>query len=409
MYSFVAHFLGKKFNFDAHYFIKGGFWLGITQIAAIIGGLVSSVLFAHVLPQNDYGTYKYLIGLASLFAAFSLTGLGQSILQTSAKKYFNFYSETIKINFLYSGLVFLVSAAGGCYYFWKDNLILGIGCILIAILQPFLNSFSNTTFYLLGSGRYKENAVMQCSKALFISFVSILALFSTSSVLILVFAFLTASFFSNLVGHVYFKPKEAEKTPFSVLNKYLEYAKHSSLRNIAANVANRADTVLIFTQLGAVELAIYSIASIVPEQIKGGFRNLATLLLPKYAKHENDTVIRKGLKMRTVQLAIFLSLISVLFILAAPYIYSFLFPKYPEAILYSQISALAFPAFISLLPQSLLQSRTEEKALYKLYTYGAIFQILATFLAISLYGVLGAIIARILYRYFFAFLSYKLI
>lgn len=148
LYNSFVSTIEKRFHVDAHYFLKGGFWLSLTQVVSILGGLVTSVLFAKYLDPNDYGIYRYLIGLVAIFSAFSLTGLGQSILQTAAKKYYSFYSETLRTNFIYSLSITAISIAGSSYYFFNNNSLLATGCLLIAVSQPLIITFSNSVSYL---------------------------------------------------------------------------------------------------------------------------------------------------------------------------------------------------------------------------------------------------------------------
>jgi O-antigen/teichoic acid export membrane protein len=199
---------------------------------------------------------------------------------------------------------------------------------------------------------------------------------------------------------------QSVSTPPEIANQYINYAKSTSIRNIISSVSNRLDTVLIFTQLGAAELALYTIATIIPEQIKASFKNLASLLLPKYARHENITVLRRSVPKRSAQLFLLLFAVTVLYIIAAPYLYQLLFPKYQDAVLLSQISALAFPTFILYIPYSILQSRLAESELHKITLYSSIFQVITIFGFIFFFGLLGAIIARLLYRVIFMLTVY---
>ena len=65
----------------------------------IVVGIVTSALFAHYLTETEYGVCRYLIGLAAILSSFSYTGIGQSILQRAAIKYYNFYKETLQLSF----------------------------------------------------------------------------------------------------------------------------------------------------------------------------------------------------------------------------------------------------------------------------------------------------------------------
>ena len=406
MYSFAANFLQKKFNFDAQYFLKGGFWLTLTQVIVVLAGIVTTSLFAHYMSETDYGIYRYLIGIAVLFSSFSLTGLGQSILQTAAKKYYRFYQETIRLNFLYSLSITVISFGGVFYYFINENIILSLGCILIAIFQPIINGFQNTQAFLQGSRRFREATIAQGIKVLIVSILSVATLFFTKSIIVLLLVYLGSNAMVNIIFHLIYRPKHTPATPKEISAQYVAYAKSTSVRNIISSISNRLDTVLIFTQLGAAELAVYTIATIIPEQIKASFKNLASLLLPKYAKHENVDVLKRSVPKRSLQLFLLLLGVTILYIIAAPYVYELIFPKYQTAILLSQISALAFPTFILYIPYSILQSRLAESELHKITVYSSIFQVVTIFGFIFFFGLLGAIIARLLYRIIFMLTVY---
>jgi O-antigen/teichoic acid export membrane protein len=406
MYSFTANFLQKKFNFDAHYFLKGGFWLSLTQGIVVLAGILTTSLFAHYLSETDYGIYRYLIGLAVLFSTFSLTGIGQSILQTAAKKYYGFYQETIRLNFLYSVPISLISVGGAIYYFIKGNSVLSLGCVLIALIQPVTNAFQNTPIFLQGSRRFKEATTAQGIKVVLVAAISVATLFLTENILILLCAYFGSNALLNIALHLIYRPVRSTSTPPDIANQYIRYAKSTSIRNIISSLSNRLDAVLIFTQLGAAELALFTIATIIPEQIKASFKNLASLLLPKYARHEDVTVLKRSVPKRSAQLFLLLCAITILYIFTAPYLYELLFPKYPDAIVLSQLTALAFPTFVLYIPYSILQSRLAESELHKITLYSSIFQVMTIFGFIFFFGLLGAIIARLLYRIIFMLTVY---
>jgi O-antigen/teichoic acid export membrane protein len=393
---------------DARYFLRGGFWLSVGQAATILFGLVTTALLAHYLSENDYGVYKYLLGIIAILSSFSLTGLGQSILQTAAKKYYGFYHETLKMNFRYSLFITLASLAGSVYYWLNANTTLAIGCLLIAALQPFITTYQFTPSHLQGSGRFKESTILHIGRMFFASALTVVTLFYTKNIIVLFTVYLLGQFISNIASHFLFSPTYT-KTPKAIFDQYVQYAKHTSVRNIISNIAQRADTVIIFTQLGAVELAVYSIATIIPEQIKGSFKNLSTLLLPKYAEHTNTDQLKKSVPRRSLQLFTILIIITTLYILIAPHIYQLLFPKYSESIFLSQILALSFPAMIALIPISAIQSQLQEKNLYRLLTFESTIMLSLTIILTIKFGVLGTVIAKVATRYISLFYCYRLL
>lgn len=406
MYSSLVEFINKKFNTDAHYFFHGGFWLTITQVVILISGIVTTALFANYLSPTSYGIYRYLIGLTVIFSCISLTGLGQSILQTAAKKYYSFYTETIKINFNYSLGITATALGGAMYYWYFDNSILSLGCIIIALLQPIINIYQYAPTFLQGSKRFKEATLIQSIRTIVIAITSILVLFLTKDILLLFLAYLGSNAIINVVSHFWYKPQLHAYTSPEILKKYLDYAKHTSTRNIISTIAQRADIIVIFTQLGAANLAIYTIAMIIPEQVKASFKNLASLLLPKYAQHKNQNTLYQNIYLRSFQLFILLVVITVFYITFVPYIYTIIFPKYHEAAFLSQILAFSFPAMIAIIPMSAFQSNLEEKKLYKMLIIESLTSVLLLIILTINYGVLGAIIAKVGTRYITTFFNY---
>ena len=405
MLTSIADKIQKKFRIDAHYFLKGGFWLTLTQVIVTLAGLVTTAVFAHYLSENEYGIYRYLLGLAIIFSSFSLTGLGQSILQTSAKGFYNFYNETLRLNLLWNIPTLLASGAGAIYYFYNNNLLLSLGCVAIALLQPFINTYQYVPTYLQGDKKFKLSANIQNCKIIFVALVSVITLYFTDQILILLTVYLGASALSNYLSHVFFVKKKVVKTPKEIFNTYIKYSKHTSLRNVLSTVANRIDAVIIFTQLGAADLAIYTIATLVPEQIKGHFKNIASLLLPKYAIAGSAILISGAFK-RSLLLVVTFTIIALSYIVAAPFIFGIFFPKYTEAILLSQILAISFPAMIAILPNTILKASLSEKELYKIEIISSLYLILSSFVTIYFFGLWGAIINKILFRYLTMSLNY---
>ncbi len=402
----IANYLHKILRIDALYFIKGGFWLSVTQAITILAGLITTALFAHYLTEIEYGVYRYLVGLAALLSAFSLTGIGQAILQTAAKKYYSFYQETLKLNFLFSAGIVLSSIFGGAYYWLNGNSTLALGCLIIALFQPLINTFQYTTSYLQGDGQFRTSTIIQTIRTLVVSIASLFALLWTRNIIALFAVLLITTAFINLATHLYCRPKKAGSTPKDISEKYILYAKNSSIRNAVSSIAFRADSLFIFTQLGAAELAIYSIATLVPEQIKGSFKNLSSLLLPKYSAHTNEKILLGGIPKRSFQISMLLLAITIFYIVISPYFYHLFFPKYEISILYSQIYALAFPSFFALIPMTVIQSRLDEKALDHINNQNTFWSLLLVIVLTIFYGIMGAVIGKVVARYLNAFYIY---
>lgn len=398
--------LSKKLKIDLHYYAKGGFWLSLMQAITVLGSLIVSVVLANMLDEAEYGVYRYIIGIGILLTSFSLTGMGQSIFQTASKGYSGFYTLGLRKSLIYSVGITITGIIGTIYYYFQNNIELAIGCLLIALFQPLLNTFQQIFPFLQGEQKFLESTILQGVKTVIVTVVTVATVLITKDAIWLVLVYLLLHTSTNFLVHLFFRPKKDLPVEEEVRTRYMNYAWNSSVRGIIGNIAFRIDSIIVFQQLGAVELAIYTIANIVPEHIKGSFKNVVTLLVPKYALHENIESIKKSIAKRSLQLFLLTAVITFLYILLSPYLYTLLFPKYPDAILLSQLVALSFPAMLALIPVSALQAHTEEKKLTSVNTQSSVLMIFFTILLTITHGLYGAIIARVISRYINLVLSY---
>jgi O-antigen/teichoic acid export membrane protein len=72
---------------DMVYLAKGGGWLSIGQVVEKLSALGLAIAFANLIPQETYGTYKYIISLGGIIAIFTLSGLRTAVTQAVARGY----------------------------------------------------------------------------------------------------------------------------------------------------------------------------------------------------------------------------------------------------------------------------------------------------------------------------------
>ena len=392
----------RRLRIDITYFLSGGLWLISAQGLTIIASLISTVIFARLLSPTELGVYRYVISVGSFLSAFSLSGIGQAILQAGAKGHLGFFRYSTKPTLIYGFGSSVAALIAAVYYFYNGNQILMIGCLTIALLQPVSILFLNTLAYLYGQQSFRSGTYLQGIKSFVVAAASIATIYITTDITALLIVYFTSQAVCGIGSYLWYRPSKATLQPIEsgIQKKYLAFAKHTSVQNIIVGLATRLDNIIVFQHLGAASLAHFTIATLLPDQIKGAFKNILTLLIPKYAKHDTIDTLRAHIPKRSLQFFCILVLISIGVILITPPLYAFLFPQYPEAILYSQLLALSFPAAIYLIPFSVLQSQTKDRTLYHFHTYISIFQIVITYVLILTHGLIGAIIARIVTQYF---------
>ena len=399
IYQLLTNLIERRLRIDAHYFVQGGFWLVSAQGVTIITSLISTVFLAHYLSENEFGIYRYIIGLAVFLATLSLTGIGQAIFQAATKHLSGFYTIATTQTFIGSIPMVLASLVGAAYYYFNDNLTLAVGCLLIGLLFPWSFLFQNIQAHIMGRPDFKRSTYMQAIRATVIATATIGTVLVTSNLLWLLVSYFASQAITAIIAHWWYRPSGEVTTDHTTTNQLLSFARHTTVRNIIVGISSRLDTIIVFQQLGAASLATFAIATLIPDQIKGSLKSLVTLLIPKFTQNESLAATRAYLPARSLQLGVLLIILTIGFILLVPVVIHIFFPKYTDAIIYAQLLALGFPASIYQIPFAMMQAHTSERALYNYHISTAVIQIILTIVGISLFGLLGAIVARIVTSY----------
>jgi O-antigen/teichoic acid export membrane protein len=163
--------------------------------------------------------------------------------------------------------------------------------------------------------------------------------------------------------------------------------------------AQQIDSIIIFQLLGPVQLAIYTFSTIIPDRIRSMFGIISTLAFPKLAEKDNDQS-RASIKGKVWRLVFLSVIIIVIYVLAAPFIYRVFFPQYLETVFYSQVFALSLLAIASNIPVPALFTQKKQGGLYVVSVGLPIAKIVISVIGILLWGIWGALIAKILHHIF---------
>ncbi|MBI2627399.1 oligosaccharide flippase family protein, partial [Candidatus Nomurabacteria bacterium] len=184
------------------------------------------------------------------------------------------------------------------------------------------------------------------------------ALFLTKNLLWLVAVYFSSNTLTNygfyLLTKLKFRPNKKDDP------QTISYGKHLSLMGVISSVANRLDSLLLFNYIGPVQLAIYSFATIIPQQIENVLGHIETLAFPKLAS-KSQTEMKASLMKKFWKLAFLTVIVMLIYIMVIPFFYKIFFPRYLDSILYSQIFMLSSIS----LPISLLGTAFKAKMMKK--------------------------------------------
>jgi O-antigen/teichoic acid export membrane protein len=399
--------LGVKLKIDTQYVFNGGGWLMLGYIATFVTVLATSYVFANFIDPDVYGQYKYLLSVGVMISAFSLTGIGTAVVQAAAKDVQGFYRFALVKSFQYGLITTVIALTGSAYYFFAGNNLLAIGLFIIALLQLLMNSLNLVFSYLNGAQKFRETTKMHTFKTVIVGITLIASAIYTEDVLIILSSYFASHIVCNFIIN-YFAKIDLNKTEDSVETKKLfGYAKHTSLQNIISGISGQLDKIIVFQNMGAVELATYTFAIALPDQYKSITKSVESLLLPRFSQQSQKTV-KQSILRKSIIYFLFLVACATLYTLIAPYIFAVLFPLYEESVFLSQIYVWGIIFGVGGIPLSALKSSMNNKSLYWFNLSTSIFQILSVVILFILLGLLGVILARILYRAFYCAMAYIL-
>tara|TARA_B100000745_G_scaffold290355_1_gene229216 strand:+ start:15303 stop:16484 length:1182 start_codon:yes stop_codon:yes gene_type:complete len=375
------------------YLAKGGFWLSLGSIASHISVFIIAIAFANLLPKEVYGTYKYIISVATILSFFTLQGMAESIIQSVARGYEQTFIQATKMKVRWGLVGSFVGLGIAAYYFVNENMMLATAFLIVAAFVPIWNTFNVYNSLLAGRRRFDISTKYHLASQLFILIATVSALLLTDNLFILLIVF----FSSWTMVRIFFYIRTLKKYP---LNKEVDvdaisFGKHLTLSRAPSAIAEQLDKVLLWHFLGPIAVATYFFALAPVKVLAEPLKNVAALALPKLSTADVNGV-KKTLIGRILLLSLFFIPIVGLYIYFAPYVYALVFPQYLDAVLYSQLFALSLLLAPKIFIRQTLVAKKKKREIYQLQTIVPLVKIGLLLTLLPPYGLLGAVVALLL-------------
>lgn len=383
----------KYLKTDMVYAASGGFWLFLGQALNALVALVLAVAFANLLEPEKYGNYKYVISLAGIIGALTLTGLGTAITRAVARGHDGVLVRSFRLSLLWSGGMIAIGALGGVYYLLNNNELLGYSLLLVGASSPIISASSLYRPFLIGKKEFKRATFYGLAQSSVPALVVLFGLVVKLPVLALIVMYFLAN--AVVIFHLYKKTSLlAENSDTDDDTERL--GKHVSVMNVISTIAGKLDSILLFQFMGGAQLALFAFATAIPDHLRGTLKNVAALAVPKLANKEKNELKRTVFSKTILIFALTLVLV-VLYIVAAPFIFRLFFPSYEEAIIYTQVYAITI--LLSLTLSSVyFDAQVAIKERYILNILSATTIIITTVSGVYFFGIWGAIFSRIIAR-----------
>ena len=402
--------LSKFLGTDVRYLATGSFWLSLNKVTNIVAAFLLSVVYARYISKDTYGTYRYILSFIGAFGIFAIPGMGTAVIRSIARGYTGAFKQAATTIFLFSWGISFSCVAAAIYFYLQGTFPIAIGFLLAALFAPFSEGLGAWRNYYTGTKQFQKGMIFSSATQLFYGGTMLIGITGavlygyshTVTLALLVGIYLAAHAVPNIIltRRVWntispSSPKDPET---------FRYGIHLSISEIPSIAAAYIDSLLLFSLLGAESLAIFSFAFAPVEQLKSIFGTAATVSMPKIAAKtaspKTKAVLHSSLPKKLFR-ASFLTAIAVgTYIVAAPLLFRILFPQYIQAVPYTQVLALSLALFPLGVFGTALKAEGNMKKIYVFSIVTPFIQIAATLILIPIFGVWGAIWARVGERFF---------
>jgi O-antigen/teichoic acid export membrane protein len=371
--------------------LKGFSFLSLNQAVGIGTALILALAYAHLLPKEIYGTYKYILALLGMLTVFSLPGMDSAAQKWIAAGKEGVFWPTFRKRVEWSGVSVLLGLGIGFYYLVHGNQVLAYSFLIVAPLLLVLEPFSHFNALLIGRQQYKRFSYYSAALQLATAFVILLTILLTQNIVIII-----ASYFLSFVlarGVVLWLVVIRDPPTGEHEDEVIRYGTHFSIINIIGVGAGQLDAILLFHFLGPVALAIYSFGQAASGQARKVFKVVTSVMaFPKFAALDVQRLKTELPHKILIAHLITIPLALVLVIIIPPF-YHLLFPTYVESIPYAQVMAglLAFSPIRMI--STAINAKGSIRDIYTMNLTASLLQIAFLAILVPLYGIWGAVFA----------------
>jgi len=386
---------------DMVYLASGGFWQGAGQVLTGLISLALTIVFANYLPKETYGVFRYTLSIAGVLSIFTLTGMGQAVSQAVANGAEGVFVSAVKYQLKWNVLQFLVFISLSAYYLLNNNAELALSLSILGVLTPLTAALSTYGGYLGGKREFRLANIYNVVSVAVYAIGMATVIFVNGEVVWLIAVYALTSFGTTLYFYLStlrrFKPPTSDETGADVAVK--KYGRELTFIGFLGPIMAQIDKIILAQFWGATPLAVYSLATAVPNRATSPLKSWVGIGMPKFST-KTPQEINTIFYTRIFQGLLIGALCTGAYVLLSPYLFTYLLPKYLEALPFSQLLSASF---IFALPNRYISLLMTSQKLSRLIFLNSIVQ---SAIKIGLYvilgiwgGVLGLIVANVSFSF----------
>jgi O-antigen/teichoic acid export membrane protein len=375
---------------------NAGILFGLTGLQRFFG-LATTYFLVRALSQESYGEYNFILSAIAVLSLFTLPGMNNAIMQSVARGNPGTYRKALPLTFFSSFLGSLVLIGFGVWYVSHNDSEMATSFFLASALFPFANGLDKWASVKVGREEFASIARLRGAVSLLTSLLVIGGIHLVpGNILVPLGILLLVKASQNLILTYTSIRKIGKDQPIE--KDSISYGVKTSFYGGIGIVAKHIDKFLIFYFLSPAAMAIYVVAQIFPELVKQLIKTLATVIAPRFAKHEFYTKrLDSFIKIFSFSVAVILVVFAYILL---PWLVVLIFGEsYAESIPYSQ-ALMCSVAIAGSVPLRIrfIKSKLDTKSFRKITFIRSTIQITSNAILIPTIGLAGAVITAFIVR-----------
>lgn len=351
--------IGKRLGVNANGLAHHSFMVTLSHIVSVLRGIVTGYLVARLFPRDLYGQYQLVLTVIGTLGAIGISDLYKAVARAIARGQPAAMWPVAKYQFYWCATesLFLIATLPFLHFFGRQELLWPM--LVAASLFP----FSQVAGLLLQSiviGKQNFRLGMQVNVittvAVILTMLVPLLVQPSISLLIVVTMGIPAAV--ALFVSLRRLPKAHET---AAAKEVFWYGAQLTLLNAPVTLSWYLDKFLVSRYYGLGQLAVFSVALLLPEQLKVWAGELLPITFASQARGEDSKPRRLKLLRIVFGLTFVFSGLLAIYIAAAPWLFTVLFPNYTDAVGYTQLAA----ALLFTVPCGLLTQYLEAQAMIR--------------------------------------------
>lgn len=399
--------LGTRAGFNAHRLAKQSVIVTASHAIGILKGIITVYLVTRLFPPALYGEYKFAGSIVGTVGCIAIPGIIATLSTQIAQKGSRApVRSAMKMYAVWctAGSILIALSILLLPYWQKESLwtLIAVSALLFVPSNVGGSIFSSLT---RGTARFDRALtasivcnLLQVIGVLFVLWIkpsALLLLMCTTGIPSILYAIAVLWWAKEYPSRASFRP-------------YIRQSIALSLASLPSALSWYIDGLLITAHFGLNQLATFSVAIIIPEQMKIWSKELFPILYASQASGEDTWNRRKKITRFVFAGIILSSILILLYCLLTPFIIPILFPQYDAQTItiLTNISAMTLVMTPCALYTQYLEARGMISALQWCTWISSGIYVAALCLMVPLYGPLGAILSRGVLRFSLGATSY---